>query len=368
MISFATEAAARLASLRPSPQEVLQGEQLLGVYGRPVDSLARFCREWSLDRAVVDGMKDKGAYSSVPTFPRWLRERLENPYLVPLSRLVVARRRYGVDMALDGLVLRWPQEVAWASLCRLIGDPLGICLAHAWLKSARVDPGKGYMGLLRALSDASDAAYLSSHQRAMPPARILSLHTMPDDFVPTWRRMADMDYAKDIRRQGEVRVTALAARIQETAVREERQRLGMEAGARLEVERPHMRISLLSAAAEIGMVSDETLAAFHGLLEATRTGNVHGLAHHALAQSLSRYLATAPALSDEERAARMHVVSSLGPSWLKGIPSDWATMMDGKGASPSTAGVWASEIEGGRRRPPLDPLLDYGLWLAERRV
>ena len=366
--SLVTRIAQAFSARRVTSESMESALRQARSHGLPAAVLPGLEREWITDCLLVDGIAPElPRYSGMPPFLSWLSERLASPYHVSLSRLTTARGRFGVDLALDGCLRVLPSEVAWAQLCRLRGDDAEACLAHAWLRSARADPGRALLSCLEALCSTDDTGYISSPWRLSTPSDIERLDGRPDGFMPLCMMLADREFSERVASQG-VEVTAvMAARIRVEALREARAASWAQEAARLASVHPERRLSVLSGAADLGLVSDEILDAVSCALDAMRqSGPLPMPAHRDIATRLPAFIGTAPMLDEIALEARRAIVSNLGASWLRCIPAEWKAIADGKGGVVRTAVLWTRDVTEGMRRPPSDPLLDYGLWLAER--
>ena len=364
MKSFSETILNAMQALSLSADETLLAQRRLDAAGMGADSLKKFHKEWSLDCIFTDGpIAVRPRYPSLPAFPVWLNERLDNPYSVPLVKTGAAKTKFGASLAMDGLLLHWPQTISWAKHFRLHGNDTDACLSHAWLKASFSDPGKYFMRMMEALVS-TEAGSVNIPYSSSPEN-----HTnIPEGFRPLCLICADREFSVHIQRQGSSRTASMAESVRIAAAQEAVREGGRILRKKIEECNPHYRITVLSAACESGMVSDEILSAYHALLRESETGNLPEVQSYVLLSGfLGRYVGTAVELSSEDREIRKKVISNIDITWLSEIPKDWHLMMDGRGGSPLTVRKWTGEIETEARRPPLHPLLDYGLWLAERR-
>lgn len=355
-----------MEAVRPSPEERMKAERVLLQGGGKIDWLPRLQREWSMDCLLLDGPSvPRPVHSNMPSFSTWMEERVLTPYAVSRTKLATAGHLYGEDVAMGAMIVAWPSEVALAEVWRRLAGDVECCLAHAWLRSSAKDPGNAFLDFVEAMCHEPRVGALRGHGF---PRDLEAMTTLPDVGRPIFLRIAEVEFLKTLINRPPAQIAVMAERIRAIAAEEIQADSNRDEARKVAALCPHYRISVLAQAADVGAVSDEVLAALDYVLERVRAGERHGVPWHVvLSNRVPRHLGSAVNITDDEALQRRSVVSRLGHEWLGALPEDWTGWHDGRACGPVMAGQWVSEVTEGKRRPPLDPVLDYGVWLAERR-
>ena len=306
--------------------------------GFPESRLADLRAEWAWESLTLEKERD------VPVFSDWVRQRIAQPFRITPRTLSRAGQHHGPDFILSSAYGLWPEAIEAATETRSSHDDFLCCLAHAWLRAAKSDSGKHFLRFMQHVSSRT-----GNHD------------------IPLWESHARAAYATKIEAEGASRLVMMAKAIRDIAARENQETQIRVLAEEIRSQSPHLRITVLSEAARLEMCSDEILNAYASLLKSCTAYNSGEPWHYHLSRHLRHAVGSAIPLSDEDARTRKKIVENLGERWLRHIPADWENMLDGRAMSPGMARRWVLEVSSGERRPPLDTLLDYGLWLAERR-
>jgi hypothetical protein len=354
-----------LKRLRLNEREEGDALRLLALHAIKPQRLKSLHEEWALDvvmdkKSSVDG-HEKGLFLS------WLKGRLKTPFYIPRHKISRVRQSWGEEMAIRAEILFWPSAQAWArQFRRHHGEDYAVCLAHAWLHGAMNDPGKHFVRHSSACAHLIASGCTDFAEWTSPTDVQNISFPIGSKIVSAWERQADEMYGSKIL-QDKKRLTSLAEACRNAGEVEDMKLETQERADSILREAPHMRITSLSAAVNAGLSSDDVLNALATFIASPpqKTGGMPW--HYLLSRTYPNFIGSAQPLDDSEKTRRLNEISSLDTTWVEGIPEDWKGMLDGRAASPHICSVWVQDVVEGRRNPPLDLLLDYGLWLAERR-
>ncbi len=283
---------------------------LLGEDAARYDTLLR---EWLWEREASasrrTGVRPPSGFRS------WTEARLRHPLSLPPMALFRDAREVGPEGARRALGC-WREAVDRAERDAMGegGDPPDSA-AGAWLALVRRDPGQAFVSFARLADCTSPWGALVGR-----------------DGAAAARAMEDRDTVSWTRWHAFVRSS------------------------------PHLRVCVLAAAALEGVTSDRVLWAARRVLSGSGQSTP---SWRAVADGLCSPLADMPTFGANEEEQRLGAIREFAAQPNRS-PADWTGLFDGRAGAAAEMSAWLRAVETGRRRPPLDGLLDYGIWLIER--
>ncbi|SOC26892.1 hypothetical protein [Thalassospira xiamenensis] len=363
-----------LSQLTVRPETKLEANTLATAAGWPGDSNGeKLYSEWVNDLIVFAGKPYFKKMASDPdtNFLEWAKSRVADPYHVSFRVHDAVRSKHGGDLALSFSMVRWKQEIAWAYRMRASDNDRISFLAEMFLKAAQRDPAKLFTGIVDIyLSEAGfDPTYANT------PFHELSVDDIRDGLVedrywqPLWLRFAEREFGRMLNDMPRARLSGLAAAVREAELQDRQARQLAAHVRKLKRWRPSLMMGVLSVAASKRLSSDDLVVAEQNFIMEVEAGQIDlTRANKApwqifLAQ-IGKWAGVASAPTPVERQRRLELVVNLDPYWAEQLPEDFIRM----GARhQSKLYAWFDEIvKTGTRVPPIDPSVDYGMFLAER--
>lgn len=327
----------------------------------------RLHREWlndvlSLHGGVVyaDAIRDPAR-----AFLGWLEERVRDPYHLSHRALSGARQKVGPDHALILFSVRWSQEVAWARRMRGSEHDRTACLAGLWLAAAGREPLRIFGSVVDCYGPAlEDITYRDGGLHDLTATMIENGSLQSPPWTPLWQRSAEALFGATLAGDP-ARVRTAARQVRAKAAADH---LAAECDRRvtaLRRSRPSLSPSVLMSLTRRGLSSDDVVAAEQAFLDQVGSGQI---TCERGSDGTGEFLAFAVRWADAvaapdgaEALARRSAVAALSLAWARRLPEAWKVIGC---ADPDRLRSWCRAIMEGERTPPLDPMLDYGVWLV----
>lgn len=334
------------------------------------DACTRLYREWVNDTVVVEGRRpprfkrDRDAQ-----FLEWLTLRVREPYHVTFRAHEAVRASSGDNVALLFSEVRWSQEVAWASRMRGSDNDRIAVLAETWLTAARRDPSKLFRGLVDIYVEEAlaDPAYIGSVFHELTVDQIIE-HGDQSHWRPLWLRFAEREFGRRLNAMKRGQLESLAARFRDNEALARASTRRTRQVEVLRARRPSLMIAVLTAAAERGLSSDALVDAEAAFIDAVQAGEfdhqsrIRDASWRIFLDRLAAWSGPRPKLDQSEADRRITLIEELPPSWPATLPQPFR---DIGSHEQDTLVSWLQAIRRGFRAAPKDPVVDYGLWLAE---
>ena len=340
---------------------------------REPDGAKRLYREWLNDTLVLEGAEGCRMSSRDPdgSFLSWVRQRIADPFQVTVRAHDAARAAHGSEAALLFSEVRWRQEVAWARRMRASDNDRIAVLAEMWLTAARRDVAKLFRGVVDVYAEEAltEASYASSAFHMLTEDDILSGGGDEAHWRPLWLRFAEREFGRLLNPRSQAQITQLAARCRETELRERTARRRNIQAATLRARRPSLMVAVLTSSLDLGLSSDDLAGAEAEFLAAVETGELdlsdrpRDAAWRVFLGRLPPWAGRAALPGPEEKARRLSAIEQLPPDWASSLPPSFRDIGAG---DDRTLVAWYDALNGRAGRPaPMDPAVDYGLWLVE---
>lgn len=363
-------------SLKVSPQTVAEATEMLGDADiTEKDAFLKFYREWVNDVLILLGRPQFNIARCEPdkSFLLWLDRRLNDPFHVTLRAHDAVRAEFGDELALLFSEIRWTQEIAWAKRMRGSDNDRIVMLAELCLKAARRDPAKMFRELVWVYVNeaAMDIAYKESPFHMLEERDILNGTVEDDHWRPLWLRFAEKAFGKSISAMSRAQMTAVTEKIRESEWKERTARIRYGQADKLRSQRPCLMNAVLTMAIEQGLSSDDVVFAEKEFIALVEKGEIDlsnspQPAWRLFMNQLSGWAETAPSPAEDERRLRLATVRNLSPAWSDTLPENFLVL--GGDDQVNVIEWYEAIVETGERMPPLDPVVDYGMYLLEEIV
>jgi hypothetical protein len=337
------------------------------------EAASQLYREWVNDLVVDYAGPSFKAAAKMPdaTFLAWAQARIDDPWRVTPRAHMPLIRLYGEEAVALFITVRWKQEVAWARRMRASDNDRITLLAERWLRETRKDPTTMLSEIisLYVKGVALEAEYSESDRHLMSEDEILDAR--PDDggWRPLWLRLAEREYGKRVTELPRQHLGLMATKVRETEWKERTERVRHQMADNLRKHRPSLMVGVLSVAANLGISSDDLVVAEHLFIKEIEEGTLdptmnQGPLWRTFLLRLSSATGISPFPTPEEETRRMTLIEQIAPSWMENLPGDLRRM---GAAVKSNLLSWFDAILTQGRQVPLDPTVDFGLWLMETR-
>jgi hypothetical protein len=339
--------------------------------GKDADAVVqKFYKEWLNDLLpLIGGPRFRSAVADPDgAFLGWLSSRASSPYHVTYRAVDAVRAQYGDEVAMLFGEVRWNQEVAWASRMRCSDSDRVAFLAEIWLKAARREPAKLFRGLVDCYAEEAvfDPAYSQSAYHMLSADEILDGVADDRHWRPLWLRFAEREFGRFVNATPRAKLVATAASLRESEWRDRVTRANRIQADRLRRWRPSLVLAVLETAVGAGMSSDDLVAAEERFVADVESGRVDLVSTPLPPWQFFMRKLRGPdpyPLTEEEAARRVDAVQSLPPSWVNGFPDDLKAI--GAENTRNLLDWYDAVVKDASRTPPLDPAVDYAMFLVE---
>lgn len=296
---------------------------------------------------------------------QWLDQRIANPYQMTSRAFEKARRRFNSEFLNRFAFTLWPVEIAWAQRLRRSPNDRVAVVSRLFLSQIAKDPSAEVVQFGEACVEAmSEPDYYNAPERHYEPSQIRDGYGS-DLFRPAFLRLAEAVHAIRLQKIDPDDLTVMA----EVARREEERDLAIIARTRAirSARRSPLsrNVTVITVAIERGLSSDALVLAEEGFLAEVETGISEISADTRYPQSeFIDWLRSGrnEAVTHDPNVEHSDLWRYDVRHWISELPIDFGRF----GARDvKSFHAWMESL-GTRPSPPIDPVVDYGMYLIRK--